>query len=135
VIVQNVSGDVPFYELALVQTSFKWQEGLGGAGTMRGVPGNRFVGKGLGLSNTELRWRAAEFSLRGTPSSLTVLGFWDAGRVWDDRLRLSELASDLHHSAGGGLRLGRGPNFVVAFDVGHSTESSLSMYFGLGFLF
>ena len=135
VLLQNVTGGAPFYELAVVQTSFKPQKGLGGSNTLRGLPADRFIGKGLALSNTELRWRAAEFSLLGAPSSLTLSGFLDLGRVWADKITLTEAASDLHSGYGGGVRIGRGPNFVIALDIGHSSESAAAIYSGLGFLF
>jgi hypothetical protein len=135
VVAQNVAGDAPFYDLAIVQTSFTPQEGLGGANTLRGLPQDRYVGKGLALSNSEVRWRAKEFTLLGKPSTLTLSGFVDAGRVWTDRLDVSTIASDLHVGYGGGVRVGRGPNFVVALDMGHSTEAALPIYIGLGFLF
>jgi outer membrane protein assembly factor BamA len=135
VIAQNVAGDAPFYDLAIVQTSFTPQEGLGGANTLRGLPQDRYVGKGLALSNSEVRWRAKTFTLLGKPSTLTLSGFVDAGRAWTDRLDFSTIASGLHVGYGGGVRVGRGPNFVVALDVGHSTEAALPIYIGLGFLF
>lgn len=135
VLVQNVSGDAPFYELSVVQTSFKPQQGLGGSNTVRGIPLNRFVGKGLTVVNNELRWRAAEFGLLHKPSTLTLTGFFDAGRVWAGEVKGSELASGLHAGYGAGARVGRGPNFVVSLDVGHSKESAAAVYIGLGFLF
>jgi outer membrane protein assembly factor BamA len=134
-VAQNVSGDAPFHDLAILQTSFKQQEGLGGAGSMRGIPKNRFIGKGLALSNTEVRWRAADFPLAGKPGSLTLIGFLDAGRVWEDRFDVGSATSELHAATGVGARVGHGQNFVVALDVGHSTESAASIYIGLGFLF
>jgi outer membrane protein assembly factor BamA len=135
VLMQNVSEGAPFYDLAIVQTSFKPQEGLGGSTTLRGVPKNRYLGRGLATSTAEVRWRASEFAVRGAASSLTLSAFVDAGRVWADGLKLSEVASDLHAGYGGGVRVGRGSNFVVALDVGHSSQSTASIYLGLGFLF
>jgi outer membrane protein assembly factor BamA len=134
-IVQNVSGDAPFYELAVVQTSYKPQEGLGGSHTLRGFSRSRFLGKGLAVLNSELRWRAKSLTVLGAPSTVTLTAFVDAGRVWTGEVDLSEAASDLHFGYGGGVRLGRGPNFVVAIDVGHSKESTAPIYIGLGFLF
>lgn len=134
-IVQNVSGDPPFYDLATVQTSFKPQEGLGGSHTLRGFTRGRFLGKGLAVLNSELRWRVKRLTVLGAPSTVTLTTFVDAGRVWDRTLDLSDAASDLHLGYGGGVRLGRGPNFVVAVDVGHSKESTSPIYIGLGFLF
>lgn len=135
IVVQNVNGDVSRQELATVQSSYKDDEALGGAGSLRGIPKNRYVGKGLAFANSELRWDAAAFSLRGRPSHLVLSSFVDAGRVWTESVRLSELVSDLHVSYGGGARIAIGPSFVVAGDVGHSSQSTAAIYLGLGYLF
>lgn len=135
VLLQNVWGDAPFYDLFIVESSFKRQEGLGGAKTLRGVPKNRYVGKGMALANLEVRWRAADFRAAGRPLHLVVSGFADSGRVWEEGVVLSELLSDHHVGFGGGLRLGMGENFVVALDLGHSSETGLPFYIGLGYLF
>ena len=87
------------------------------------------------MSNNELRWRAAEFSLHGRPSSLVLSSFVDAGRVWADGIALSSATSELHAGYGGGARFGFGNSFVVAVDVGHSAQSSAPIYIGLGYLF
>ena len=132
---QGIEGDASFHELATIQSSYKQQEGLGGAGSVRGLPKSRYVGKGMLLSNSELRWRAAEFTLRGRPSSLSLSAFVDAGRVWSDRFELSTALRDLHAGYGGGVRLGFGPSFIVSADVGHSNESTAPAYIGLGWMF
>jgi outer membrane protein assembly factor BamA len=134
-VLQNTIGDAPFYALSEIQTTQKSQDGLGGASTVRGIPKDRYVGKGLLVSNNELRWRAANFGLAGRASSLVVSGFVDAGRVWSDGVDLSNALSELHAGYGGGLRLGFGPSFVIATDVGHSSQSSAAIYIGLGYLF
>jgi Omp85 superfamily domain len=132
---QSVVGDAPFYVLGEVQGAQKVQDGLGGASTVRGLPKDRYVGKGIVVSNNELRWRAADFTLRGRKSSLVLSGFVDAGRVWADGIDLSTTLDDLHAGYGGGARVGFGKSFVVAVDVGHSAQSSAPAYIGLGYLF
>ncbi len=134
-LVQNVDGTAPFYDLHIVQTSFKQQEGLGGAKTLRGIPKNRYVGEGLFLWNAELRWRAHEFAMVGRSFHLVLSGFVDTGRVWENGLVAGELLSDLHTAFGGGVRVGMGENFVVAIDVGQSSEATAPMYIGLGYLY
>ena len=135
-VVQQASGDVPLYDVATIQTSYKQQEGLGGNSSIRGLPKNRFVGKGLVMLNTDLRWRFAEFSLRHKPAHLVLSGFVDLGRVWSESIRLDELGSGLNSGYGGGMRVGLGPSFVVAFDVGRSPQSnSTQIYIGLGYPF
>jgi hemolysin activation/secretion protein len=134
-LVQNTYGDAPFYVLADVQTTQTWQDGLGGASSIRGLPKDRYVGKGLALSNNELRWRAFDFRMLGRPSSLVLSGFADAGRVWSDGVDLSTAFTQLHVGGGGGVRLAFGSSFVIATDVGHSSQSTAPIYVGLGYLF
>jgi hypothetical protein len=134
-LVQNTTGDAPFYILSEVQTTQKPQDVLGGSSTVRGLPKDRYVGKGIAVSNNELRWRAADFTLRGRPSSLVLSGFVDAGRVWTDGVDFSTAARDLHAGYGGGARLAFGSSFVIATDVGHSAQSTAPIYIGLGYLF
>lgn len=135
VLAQGVDGNAPFHELATIQSSFKQQEGLGGSSSVRGLPKDRYIGKGMLVSNSELRWRAADFLLRGRASSLSLSTFLDAGRVWADRFDLSTALTDLHAGYGAGARLGFGQSFIVAVDVGHSNESTAPVYIGLGWMF
>jgi hypothetical protein len=132
---QQVSGDAPFYALTEIQTTQKSQDGLGGSSTVRGIPKDRYVGKGAVVSNNELRWRAADFTLHGRASSLVLSGFVDAGRVWDDQIDVGSTLRDLHAGYGGGVRLAFGSSFVIATDVGHSAQSTAPIYIGLGYQF
>ena len=131
---QQVDGNPPIFDVATVQTSFKQQEGLGGGNSVRGLPKNRFTGNGIFLTNSELRWRATEFSVRRKPMYLVLSGFVDAGRVWTDEIKLGQIGEDLHAGFGGGMRVGIGPSFVAAFEVGRSSEST-QIYIGLGYPF
>jgi len=135
VLVQNVSDDAPVHELFRVQTSFRQQEGLGGSKTVRGVLKNRYVGAGLFVWNAELRWRAAHFRFLGRPGHLVLSAFLDQGRVWADGIDFDEVLSDLHRGFGGGVRVGLGQNFVVAFDGGTSADVGAQVYIGLGYLY
>lgn len=133
-IVRQVYGDAPFYELSLIESSFRPQTGLGGAKSIRGLPLNRYVGAGLFLWNAELRWRAAEWTTIGKPFHLVLSAFLDSGRVWDDAPPSLDFGA-LHHGYGGGVRLGMGENFVVAVDAGTSAGNGLGLYIGLGYLY
>lgn len=134
-LVQNVSAGAPEFELFTVQTSFKQQEGLGGAKTLRGIPRNRYLGRGMLVWNSELRWRAWDFGMLGRRFHTVLSVFLDQGRVWADGIELGQLFEDLHRGYGGGLRLGMGENFVVALDGGTSSETGLGVYVGLGYLY
>jgi outer membrane protein assembly factor BamA len=131
-VLQHTDGDVPFFDLATIQTSSTNQaEGLGGSSSMRGVEKNRYTARGIAFANLEMRYRFKEMRLIGKPAYLVASGFADAGRVWADG---ESNAGGLHFSGGGGLRLGLGPSFLVAFDVGKSSEST-QIYIGLGYPF
>lgn len=132
---QQVIGPLPFDELSIIQSSFKQQEGLGGSSSIRGLPKDRYIGKALILGDSELRWRVTEFRLVGRPSFLAFSTFLDAGRVWSDQLRVDQVFDQLHVGYGGGARIGVGPSFIVATDVGHSNESAAAVYVGLGWMF
>lgn len=134
-LLQGVGAGAPVHDLFEVQASFRQQEGLGGAKTVRGVLKNRFVGRGMLVWNAELRWRAADFPLFGRPSHLVLSAFLDQGRVWDGNVQLDELMTDLHRGFGGGVRLGMGENFTIAVDMGRSAEAGMPLYIGLGYLY
>jgi hypothetical protein len=134
-LLQGVSGDVSVHQLQGVQTSFRQGEGLGGSSTVRGLPKNRYAGRGMLVWNAELRWRLLDFELVGRPFHAAVSAFLDQGRVWSGGVRLEEVVSDLHRGYGGGVHLGMGENFIVSVDVAHSEEATLPIYIGLGYLF
>ena len=135
VVLQTVHGDPAVSEIFAVQSSFRDDEVLGGATSIRGIPKNRYVGKGVAFANSELRWSATSFSVAGRSARLILSAFADAGRVWTDGLDVSQVASDLHVGYGGGARVATGPSFVIAADVGHSSQSTAAIYLGLGYLF
>lgn len=134
-LLQGVSQDLPLVDLHRLQTSFRDREALGGARSLRGMLRNRYTGRGLFLWNTEVRWRAAEFGLWGRAFHLALSTFVDQGRVWDGQPGAGELLSELHRGFGGGVRIGMGPDFVVAADLGTADETGLQIYVGLGWLF
>ena len=134
-LLQGVGAGAPEHDLFQVQTSFKQQEGLGGAKTVRGVLKNRFAGRGMLVWNAELRWRAADFLLLGRSFHVVLSAFLDQGRVWDGDVQFDELVTDLHRGFGGGVRFGMGENFIVALDMGRSEEAGMPMYIGLGYLY
>jgi len=134
-LLQGVGEGAPAHELFQVQTSFKQQEGLGGAKTVRGLRKNRFVGRGMLVWNAELRWRVADFTAFGRPFHTVLSAFVDQGRVWADGVDVGDLFTDLHRGFGGGVRLGMGENFTVALDLATSDETGLPIYIGLGYLY
>lgn len=134
-VVQHTDGDVPFFDLATIQNSSPTvqMEGLGGSSSMRGVEKNRYTARGIAFTNLELRYRFKELRLLGKPAYLVGSAFADAGRVWRGDLFQGDPGTT-HLSGGGGMRLGLGPSFLVALDVGRSSEST-QIYIGLGYPF
>ena len=134
-LVQGVGSGAPVHGLFQIQSSFKQQEGFGGSTSARGIAKNRFVGRGILLWNSELRWRAIDFRFLGDPSYAVLSVFVDQGRVWEDDVDLGELFSDLHRGYGGGLHLTFGEDFTVAYDFATSHKTGLQVYIGVGYLF
>jgi hypothetical protein len=132
---QNITGFPPFYALTYIQSSFEGLEALGGSKSLRGVLRNRYAGKGVFFWNMEARWRVREQRVLGKDAHLALIGFLDSGRVWAEGVDASSLLANLHHGYGGGLRLGWGPNFVIATDFATSQGVGLQLYIGLGYLF
>jgi hypothetical protein len=132
---QGVHGDAPAHQLQRVQTSFEQGEGLGGSSTVRGLPKNRFAGKGMLVWNTELRLRVFDFEAVGRSFHFALSAFLDQGRVWSEEVRPAELLSDLHRGYGGGIHGGMGENFIVSVSLAHSEEAKLPFYVTLGYLF
>ncbi len=134
-VLQGVEGDAPFYDLFVLESSFKQQEGLGGSKTVRGVLKNRYVGRGMFVWNAELRARVLELTALGRRFHVVLSGFVDSGRVWAGGVDPGTILSDLHHGVGGGVRIGMGESFIVALDVGHGAETAAAIYIGLGYLY
>jgi hypothetical protein len=134
-LLQGFGGDAPVDQLQRLETSFKEGEGLGGSSSLRGVPKNRYTGKGMLVWNTELRWRAVDFRALGRGFHVAASAFLDQGRVWSGGVRPAELLSDLHRGYGGGLHAGMGENFVASLYGGTSADAGLKVYLGLGYLY
>ena len=74
-------GDVPFFEW--VNTGgVNVSEGIGGMSSVRGIERNRFAGNVKLFTNTELRYKAFDFSLFKAPVTIGGVAFMDLGRVW-----------------------------------------------------
>jgi outer membrane protein assembly factor BamA len=125
---------VPIFDYSTFQAAVGQSEALGGSSSVRGIPRNRFIGRSVVFSNSELRWRFKDLKIMNKSAYMVASAFVDAGRVWDTGMKVGELFSDLHAGYGGGWRLGLGPSFLIAFDVGKSSEST-QIYIGLGYPF
>jgi endonuclease/exonuclease/phosphatase family metal-dependent hydrolase len=96
---------------------------LGGNGSLRGSPQDRFLGRATALANAELR-----FSVVGRLGG--VLG-WDAGKAWEDPSSVDLRGWTSNPTVGLRLVL---RTFVVRCDVGIGKETT-GLYLNFGQLF
>jgi outer membrane translocation and assembly module TamA len=133
VVFETMRGDAPFYEMSPFASSFKREEGLGGAKSLRGIRRNRFIGKTKLFLNLELRWTMFRFQKWNQDFFVATNVFADVGRVWKESPSLT--LKDFQLARGGGVRIGWNQNFIVAVDMGNSQEVPLALYIGLGYLY
>lgn len=156
----NVAGHTPYYAQGLmyfVTMKGAYNEGLGGAKTIRGIERNRVVGDGIVYGNFELRWQFWYFSFINQNWYMALSGFFDTGRViqyikiqeevdptvfedpnYFDTAYLDPYSDGFHSGFGGGLHIGMNQNFIIAVDYGRALsikDGKSGLYIGLNFLF
>jgi hypothetical protein len=117
-------GDVPFFTLARYYPQDT--SAVGGANGVRGVPGERYLGRWKVLANLEARATTFHLHVHGSAYAIGVVGFLDAGRVWSDLPAAPQLDGHglgLKYGVGSGLRLEKGKTFVVRGDVAWSPDA------------
>jgi len=126
VLFEPIFGDAPFYDMAMINSSFERHFGLGGATSLRGVPRLLFVGQHKLLGNFELRFEALKMSILKQDFTFFIHTFVDAGRVW---LRHDAFSlKNIHKSYGAGLHILWKKDLVGAIDIGRSRFSNLAVY-------
>ncbi|NQV38619.1 MAG: BamA/TamA family outer membrane protein [Candidatus Marinimicrobia bacterium] len=143
----KLSGDIPFYMLPYVHSTYKTTDGWGGSKTLRGILRNRVVGDGVAYGNIELRWKFARFTLANQNFYLALNSFIDGGKVYQRYEYSTSSVIDLlvvreddtfHIGYGGGFRVAINENFIIAVDYGMAKDEqdgSSGLYIGLGYLF
>ena len=126
-------GDIPFYEAAFIPSTFRIEEGIGGAKSVRGLLKNRYTGPVQGFGNLELRWRVKDFSLIGQSLFLALNAFYDFGGAWNNLERIS--TNTIHAGQGGGIQIGWDESFIISVNAGRSKETDFALYIGVGYLF
>jgi outer membrane protein assembly factor BamA len=158
----NIAGHTPWYAQGIMYYSKMagaYNEGLGGAKTLRGIQRNRVIGDGIAFGNFELRWKFWKFYLMKQNFYMAISGFFDSGRVIqfievedivnkgnivypdgdtrDDYFDF-EGGEGFHNSAGAGLHIAMNQNFILAIDYGmalNEQDGKSGFYIGLNFLF
>lgn len=161
----TLSGHTPYYAQSIMYYSKMagaYNEGLGGAKTIRGIQRNRVIGDGFVFGNFELRWKVVKFFWLNQNFYIALSGFFDTGRVIQfidvedsankindgiepddpDYVNLDEYfnfgGEAFHNSVGGGLHIAMNQNFIIAVDYGHALseqDGKSGLYVGLNFLF
>lgn len=157
----NLAGHTPYYAQGIMYYSKMagaYNEGLGGAKTIRGIQRNRVVGDGFVFGNFELRWKVVKFFWLNQNFYIALSGFFDTGRVIQeidvedvvnqgnitypagetekDYFKFGE--ESFHNSAGAGLHIAMNQNFIIAVDYGRALDKQdgeSGLYIGLNFLF
>ena len=125
-------GDVPVAMMPLFGGRTQ-VEGLGGSGSLRGLPRDRYLGAAKLVANFEVRSRAVRLTVFHRPLDLWGVAFFDAGRVW------AHVAGDgpwwhFHYGRGLGVRVAYVEDFVVRLDYAFS-EGNTAFYATLNQMF
>lgn len=128
----KVEGNVPFFEYRYLFSIDGPFGALGGQNTLRGYRQERFFGPVIGFYNIEFRYRVGSFSLWDQFFQLSIVPFYDVGRVWDKLKQVNAL--DYKHSRGIGLRLIWDQATVILMDYAYSREDQL-FYLDIGHTF
>ena len=133
IVLEKVWGGVPFYEMSFFESSYRIQEGLGGAKSVRGLLLNRFVGPAKLFGNLELRWRLFDFTMKKQNLYIAWSGFYDFGKVLKKNQKFT--SANLHSGYGSGLHIGWNENFIISLDFARSVEVDFALYIGIGYLY
>jgi hypothetical protein len=106
----TASGDIPFYEMSEFTFPYSRQSGLGGNRTLRGYPGDRFVGKTMTLAQLEARLKIWEISGLGQRFVFKIAAFFDAGNVYDNSF------DPLTHARWGDYKWDIGGGLIIAWN-------------------
>jgi len=161
----TLAGYTPWYAQGIMYYSKMagaYNEGLGGAKTIRGIQRNRVLGDAFAFGNLELRWKVVKFFWLNQNFYIALSGFFDSGRVIktiavetqankiNDGLNPDDPsyvnldnyfdfgAESFHNSAGAGLHIAMNQNFIIAVDYGRALkkqDGDSGLYIGLNFLF
>ncbi len=144
----KILGDMPFYMQPFIYSSFKTQDGFGGAKTVRGIRRNRVMGEGVAYGNFELRYKAVRFrainsnfyiSTSAFADFAMVTGKYDVNQFRDTPVPfITEKNDRPHWGTGVGIHIVMNENFIVAVNYGvalDKQDGDSGLYIGLNFLY
>ncbi|MEA1986529.1 MAG: BamA/TamA family outer membrane protein [Candidatus Marinimicrobia bacterium] len=141
----KLTGEMPFYMLPYMMSSYKTVDGLGGKKTIRGILRNRIMSDGVAYGNFEVRWKFFRTVLFGQNIYLGVNPFVDMGITvsrYDDFNTpfppIPEEKDALHIGYGAGFKIAMNENFIISVDYGRAVneqDGNSGLYIGLDYLF
>lgn len=146
----KLTGEMPFYMLPYIFSSYKTVDGLGGKKSIRGTLRNRIMSDGFAYGNVELRWKFFRTVVFGQNLYLAVNPFIDMGITVNrynakyitynsnNENDITELNDELHVGYGMGLKIALNENFIISVDYGiakDERDGNSGLYIGLDFLF
>jgi hypothetical protein len=134
----KISGDMPFYMMPYLLSTYQTKEALGGVKTIRGILNERLQGNGFFLGNAEIRCIAIKSSIFGRNLAIAFNLFTDAGLITNKYNISKSLDSKeidykfnnekMHYSIGNGVRFILNHNFIVSFDYGRALNKNDGIY-------
>ncbi|TGM88426.1 Omp85 family outer membrane protein [Leptospira licerasiae] len=125
-------GEVPFSEYRYMWSIDGPINGLGGLQTLRGYRQERFIAPMIGFGNFEIRWRFGTFKFWDQLVTLSLVPFYDFGRVWNGYHDIS--TQGYKFSYGTGLRIIWNQATVILIDYAKSREDS-QLFIDIGQIF
>ncbi|HEY5499005.1 MAG TPA: BamA/TamA family outer membrane protein [Bacteroidales bacterium] len=130
----KISGDMPFYMMPYLQSTYRVQGALGGVKTLRGILNERLQGNGFVLGNGEFRYFAFTTHKLGHEIAVAFNLFTDAGMITNKYKISSDLNNQdfnytadnekMHFSIGNGVRFIMNKNFIVSIDYGRALNKN-----------
>ena len=101
-------------------TTWYPEDGFGGPTSLRLFPAGRFLAPNRYVVSADLRYKALDAPFPTSPVRAWLLGFVDAGRLWN--AGESPSIADLHWSTGVGGRLQFSKSTIFGLDIGLNDE-------------
>lgn len=114
------TGTVPLHIAYERLTTWYPEDGFGGPTSLRLFAIGRFLAQNRSVFSADLRYKALDAPFPTSPVRIWVLGFVDAGRLWN--AGASPNIGDLHWSTGVGGRLQFSKSSIFGLDLGRNDE-------------
>jgi outer membrane protein assembly factor BamA len=143
-----INGQMPYYMLPYLLSTYWTTEALGGVKSIRGVHNQRLQGNGYTLANFEFRYFLLNTILLKKNLGIALNAFTDMGTV-SNEYKISPALNyanfdympnneKIHYGVGGGIRLILNHNFIGAFDCGqplNKQDGKTAFYIDFDYLF